>query len=81
MRPLNQILFFAVLAMIVFARLYAAPSAITGLSLKNIVLYTVSIVILLSYADRLPLLRDLPGAAPVAVRVSASRCSCSRRRR
>ena len=67
MRPLNQILFLAVLAMIVFAKLYAAPSMITGLSLKNIVLYTASIAILLSYADRLSLLRDLPGAAPVAV--------------
>ncbi|MHB8388441.1 MAG: O-antigen ligase family protein [Acidobacteriaceae bacterium] len=53
--------------MIVVVKLYAPPSAITGLSIKNIVLYVVCIAILLSYMDRLSLLKSLPGAGAVVV--------------
>lgn len=67
MRPLNQILFFSVLAMIVVVKLYVAPSAITGLSIKNIVLYLVCVSILLFYMNRLSMLKSLPGAGAVAV--------------
>lgn len=66
MRLSNQILFFAVLAIIVYAKLYAAPSAISGLSVKNIVLYLAFISILLFNMNSLPQLTSLPGVGAIA---------------
>lgn len=65
MRPSKQILFFAVLAIIVYAKLYAAPSAISGLSAKNFLLYLGVISILLFDMNSLPQMTSLPGVGAI----------------